>query len=66
MVAPGNNISQELFVARCRDGSQIKLVRLNDGRCALYRAGEPILYAGSKDSDLDYLVAELLKLVDEN
>jgi hypothetical protein len=66
VVAPGNNISQELFVASCRDGSQIKLVRLNDGRCALYRAGEAILYAGCKDSDIDFLVAELLKLVDED
>ncbi|HEX8521554.1 MAG TPA: hypothetical protein VF669_04800 [Tepidisphaeraceae bacterium] len=64
MVAPGHDIQQELFVAKAADGSELKLVRLVDGRCAICHGGEVVRTGGFGESDVDAMVGEFLAMID--
>jgi hypothetical protein len=66
VVAPGNQVRQELFTATTPDGIELKLVLLADGRCGILRGGELVLTSTSDGRSVDQLVKRFLEMAGEH
>ena len=64
MLAPGNDVRQELFLARTPDGERLSLVLRHDGSLALLRDGRLIRSVHSTQHQVQALIDEFLELAD--